>query len=110
MTRLPRIRKLLDIDMAPSLPRSGRGGERTLPRERTVLMLSKLRLIVLLCTVTFAAGAGAGCSTVGKPITGVANFAVIEQDGLYRGGQPSYEGIQQLKSNGVRTVIDLRDD
>jgi tyrosine-protein phosphatase SIW14 len=55
-----------------------------------------------------AAGAG-GCQSVGKPITGVENFATVE-DGLYRGGQPSYAGVQQLKANGIRTVIDLRDD
>ena len=70
----------------------------------------KLRCVAVLCVMTFAAGAGGGgCATVGKPITGIENFAAVG-DGLFRGGQPSYDGIQQLKSNGVRTVIDLRDD
>lgn len=69
----------------------------------------RLPAVLILFTFIAAAGAGGGCATVGKPITGVANFAAVG-DGLYRGGQPSYAGIQQLKSNGVRTVIDLRDD
>jgi uncharacterized protein (TIGR01244 family) len=69
-----------------------------------------IRHTVAFLMLAFAAAAGgAGCQTVGRPITGVANFAAVD-DGLFRGGQPSYDGIQQLKSNGVRTVIDLRDD
>ena len=72
-------------------------------------MLRNLRLPFTLLTFIVAGAAGSGCQTVGKPITGVENFAMVE-DGLYRGGQPSYDGIQQLKSNGVRTVIDLRHD
>ena len=50
-----------------------------------------------------------GCNTVGKPVTGIGNFALVE-DGLYRGAQPTFEGIQELKAKKVRTVIDLRDD
>lgn len=50
-----------------------------------------------------------GCSTVGTRVTGVDNFALVE-DGLYRGAQPSQLGVAQLKETGVRTVIDLRDD
>ena len=72
-------------------------------------MLRKLRLTFTLLTLMIAAAAGSGCQSVGKPITGVENYATVA-DGLYRGGQPSYDGIQQLKSRGVRTVIDLRDD
>ncbi|MEA2711326.1 MAG: tyrosine-protein phosphatase [Phycisphaerales bacterium] len=66
------------------------------------------RLIAILALILAAAGAG-GCSTVGKPVTGIDNFALVD-DGLYRGGQPSYRGITELKEKGVRTVIDLRDD
>jgi uncharacterized protein (TIGR01244 family) len=69
--------------------------------------MHKLRLPAsLVLVVVFIA---AGCQSVGKPITGVANFAMVD-DGLYRGGQPSFDGVQQLKAKGVRTVIDLRDD
>ena len=70
----------------------------------------RLRLTFTLLLLIAAGAAGSGCSTVGKPITGIENFAVVEDDGLYRGGQPSYEGITSLKEHGVRTVIDLRDD
>ena len=65
---------------------------------------------VLLSLCAAAAAGSGGCQTVGKPITGVENFATVIDDELYRGGQPSYDGIQQLKERGVRTVIDLRDD
>ena len=73
---------------------------------RVTSRLHQIAWSVCLCLL---GAAGTGCQTVGRPITGVANFALVE-DGLYRGGQPSYEGIQQLKTRGVRTVIDLRDD
>src|SRR5687767_31247 len=69
-------------------------------------MPPKLRFFASLLTLTFA---DVGCQTVGKSVPGVENFAVVD-DGLYRGGQPSFEGIRQLKERGVRTVIDLRDD
>jgi protein-tyrosine phosphatase len=62
------------------------------------------------------AGLGGGCSpsTVGKPMVGVDNFAVIEggPHPIYRGGQPTREGYERLASADykVATVIDLRDD
>ena len=71
--------------------------------------MPQYRHAAILVLMLIAAGAAGGCSTAGKPITGVANFALVE-DGLYRGGQPSFDGVQQLKEKGVRTVIDLRDD
>jgi tyrosine-protein phosphatase SIW14 len=70
----------------------------------------KLRLTFTLLLFVASAAAGTGCATVGKPITGIENFATVVDDELYRGGQPSYEGITSLKEHGVRTVIDLRDD
>ncbi len=40
------------------------------------------------------------------------NFAVVQDppDAIYRGGQPSGEGIQTLHSRGVSTIINLRND
>jgi protein tyrosine phosphatase (PTP) superfamily phosphohydrolase (DUF442 family) len=38
---------------------------------------------------------------------GLPNFHKID-DGLYRGAQPTAEGMKQLKEMGVRTVINLR--
>src|SRR5580765_7473249 len=54
----------------------------------------------------------AGCQTSGTRERGIDNFAVVRDGprGIYRGAQPSAAGIETLKSRGVRTVIDLRDD
>lgn len=38
---------------------------------------------------------------------GIPNFAQVSGD-LYRGGQPSAEGLQELKRMGVQVVVDLR--
>ncbi|HUS71920.1 MAG TPA: tyrosine-protein phosphatase [Sedimentisphaerales bacterium] len=40
-------------------------------------------------------------------VPGVANLHKISED-LYRGAQPSAEGMQQLKKLGVKTVVNLR--
>ena len=51
----------------------------------------------------------AGCQSVGKSVVGIQNFAKVD-DELYRGAQPTEAGVETLKIQGVRTVIDLRDD
>jgi protein tyrosine phosphatase (PTP) superfamily phosphohydrolase (DUF442 family) len=38
---------------------------------------------------------------------GVPNFHKVN-DGLYRGGQPSHEGLESLAKLGIKTVVDLR--
>lgn len=43
-----------------------------------------------------------------QPPAGVANFHVVNER-LYRGGQPSDLGFQNLAKMGVRTVLDLRE-
>src|SRR5436189_3425076 len=53
---------------------------------------------------------GCGCATVGKDVPGVKNFGEVEKGQLYRGAQPSEKGIQYLADNGIRTVVNLRDD
>jgi protein tyrosine/serine phosphatase len=65
------------------------------------------RPIVLLAILLLIAPVG--CATRGRSVRGVPNFATIE-DGLYRGGQPTREGIEYLKERGVRSIINLRDD
>jgi uncharacterized protein (TIGR01244 family) len=50
-----------------------------------------------------------GCATVGKNVTGIDNFAQVD-DALYRGAQPSEDGVETLRQQGVRTIINLRDD
>jgi protein tyrosine/serine phosphatase len=41
-------------------------------------------------------------------MNGVPNFQRVS-DRLYRGGQPTPEGMDGLKQLGIRTIIDLRD-
>src|SRR5579884_1827041 len=45
----------------------------------------------------------------GTPVapSGIRNFHPVN-DHLYRGAQPTAEGIQSLAKMGVRTIIDLR--
>jgi protein tyrosine phosphatase (PTP) superfamily phosphohydrolase (DUF442 family) len=51
-----------------------------------------------------------GCSTTGKTVAGINNFDTVKEGVLYRGAQPSKEGIATLKARGVLTVVNLRDD
>jgi uncharacterized protein (TIGR01244 family) len=53
-----------------------------------------------------------GCHTVGTRAGGIDNFAMVQDgpQGICRGAQPSAAGVETLRSRGVRTVIDLRDD
>ena len=43
----------------------------------------------------------------GSPPQGIRNFSEVDQH-VYRGGQPTSEGISYLAKIGVKTVIDLR--
>src|SRR5205814_2576773 len=54
----------------------------------------------------------AGCQTVGQSRPGLSNFDTVEAgpQGLYRGAQPTPQGVLALHDQGVRSVIDLRDD
>lgn len=38
------------------------------------------------------------------------NYDTVEDNRLYRGGQPSDTGLKQLAENGVRTLVVLRTD
>jgi tyrosine-protein phosphatase SIW14 len=42
------------------------------------------------------------------PPAGVGNFRVVNEH-VYRGAQPSQQGIQELAKMGVKTVVDLRE-
>ena len=42
-------------------------------------------------------------------VPGIANFGLVSKD-LWRGGQPTAEGMQWLARLGVKTVIDLREE
>ena len=61
----------------------------------------KLWLIVLLLAVT-------GCGTVGRNEAGIENFDQVSPT-LFRGAQPTQEGIHTLAEYHVQTIINLRD-
>jgi protein tyrosine/serine phosphatase len=53
-----------------------------------------------------------GCATVGKHAPGLQNVDTVDPPprAIYRGGQPTRNGIHTLQDMGVKTVIDLRND
>jgi protein tyrosine phosphatase (PTP) superfamily phosphohydrolase (DUF442 family) len=63
------------------------------------------RSIVFFLPVVFLAG----CSTVGRDIAGIHNFDRVSSM-LYRGGQPTRQGVATLRQLGIVTIINLRDD
>jgi hypothetical protein len=42
-------------------------------------------------------------------VPGIRNFYIVDEH-IYRGAQPTGEGFQYLAKNGVKTVIDLREN
>jgi tyrosine-protein phosphatase SIW14 len=46
--------------------------------------------------------------TASQPSPGIGNFSQVDQN-VYRGAQPSDEGIRYLSTLGVKVVIDLRE-
>ena len=78
-----------------------------------------IRLLLLLAFALTVPGCGpdaapATGTTTGKPfaqrlpgVAGVENFARVNPN-FYRGAQPTVEGFKQLKSMGVKTIIDFR--
>ncbi|MBX9876999.1 MAG: tyrosine-protein phosphatase [Candidatus Obscuribacterales bacterium] len=69
--------------------------------------LSNLQVIPLaaLLFISFAAPASADIDTRGA-ISNFENFA----PNLYRGSQPSFEALKELRAKGVKTIINLRLD
>lgn len=51
-----------------------------------------------------------GCATVALPVQRTSDLPAFCQvdEGLYRGGQPSQAGLEQLRHMGVKTIISLR--
>jgi protein tyrosine/serine phosphatase len=52
-----------------------------------------------------------GCVHAGydkNPLKNIPNFYQVDET-LYRGGQPNEEGLEELKSRGIKTVINLRE-
>src|SRR5262245_26418809 len=90
---------------------------RTFPRlRRGFLALSSLALAACSSTPPTADGVLAGeqppASAAGvllprDDLPGLENFARVSEE-LYRGAQPTAEGMQELARLGIKTVVDLR--
>ena len=65
------------------------------------------RFFPLLFTILFALPF-AGCATVGQNAPGIENFAQVSPT-LYRGAQPTDDGIRALAAMKIKTVLNLRD-
>ena len=63
----------------------------------------------LLLVLALIAASATGCHTVGQNIPGVDNFDRVDPV-VFRGAQPSEQGVATLKDQGVRTIVNLRDD
>src|SRR3954469_18767972 len=69
-------------------------------------MLRRAEILMVLLLTQMAGGCA---STVGQRTHGIDNFATVEP-GFFRGAQPSKGGIDALAKEGVKTIINLRDD
>jgi protein tyrosine/serine phosphatase len=68
---------------------------------------------VLTGLLVLVAASEGGCrSHPGADAAGIDDFGVVTDGAraLYRGAQPSEQGISTLRSLGVRTIVNLRDD
>jgi tyrosine-protein phosphatase SIW14 len=63
-----------------------------------------MRLFVLVSVLAFTGFA----AEAPRPVVHVKNFAMVNEH-LFRGAQPSTEGLTELKSAGVQVIIDLRE-
>ena len=64
---------------------------------------------ILTLFMSFTLLATAGCATVGHHEVGIDNFDQVSP-ALFRGGQPTQQGIKTLAEYHVKTVINLRGD
>ena len=63
-----------------------------------------MRIFLAFVVLTLAA-----CAS--KPVTnGIPNFYRVDQESVYRGGQPDSAGMSYLKTMGIKTIVDLNDD
>jgi protein tyrosine/serine phosphatase len=83
-----------------------------------VKKFSKTAILTALLIIAASCGTAQSKSSSSRPTQwavsveqqqGLGNFYKIS-DHLYRGKQPTAQGFTRLKSMGVKTVIDLRDD
>ena len=60
------------------------------------------------CLVVGVCAWGAGHSIEGVPTEGVGNFHKVD-DHVFRGAQPTLDGIRYLSKLGIKVVVDLRE-
>jgi len=58
--------------------------------------------------VTACALAMAGCATMARPASPALAHIHQVNEALYRGAQPTEEGLRQLRAMGVKTIVSLR--
>ena len=75
-----------------------------------ITILMSLLVIASSCTSSQTTHSSSRPTQWAAPIEkeGLGNFHKVSND-LYRGKQPTAEGIAQLKDMGIKTIIDLRD-
>ena len=71
------------------------------------LAISRATYLVARATVTAPDADAPAAALAPSKLPGLSNFARVSPT-LYRGAQPKREGYAQLKSIGVRTVVNLR--
>lgn len=64
-----------------------------------------MRNLYLFCFIAGLVALPAACAST--EMAGIANFHEVNQN-VYRGGQPTDEGLKNLAGLGVKTIIDLR--
>jgi tyrosine-protein phosphatase SIW14 len=71
----------------------------------------RYRIVVIACLVlvSLVAGTQASWCQTDQDLRGLPNFGHVAQN-LYRGGQPSSDGFNTLRTMGVGMVVNLRDD
>lgn len=71
------------------------------------LIISAFALLVVTCGAQTISGDGSSPSANFHQLEGVPNFHKISEN-VYRSGQPTAEGFRNLKTIGIKTIIDLR--
>jgi tyrosine-protein phosphatase SIW14 len=64
-------------------------------------------LLALIGLIGAACSAGIAAESATSSVPGIPQFSEV-RPGLYRGGQPTAEGMRSLSERGVRTIISLR--
>jgi protein tyrosine/serine phosphatase len=75
--------------------------------KKIALIISAFVLLVATCGAQTISGDGSSPSANFHQLEGVPNFHKISEN-VYRSGQPTAGGFRNLKTIGIKTIIDLR--